>query len=93
MRHLFLPADAKRIAHAVRSHWEVENRLAGVDPAVWRSQSTVAAGCTKNNDLAIVRHIVMNLLSPQYVTQGQRRDGNKYGRHFPDTFRAELLAS
>ncbi len=52
-----LPADAERIAQAVRSHWEVENRLHWCLDV----QSTVRTGFTASN-LAIVRHIVINLL-------------------------------
>lgn len=54
-----LPADAARIAQAVRSHWEVENRLHRcLDVQFGEDQSTVRTGFAANN-LAIVRHIVM----------------------------------
>src|SRR5690606_32097645 len=57
-----LPADAERIARAVRSHWEVENRLHWcLDVQFNDDQSRVRSGHAANN-LAIVRHIVMNLL-------------------------------
>ncbi len=57
-----LPADAERIARALRSHWEVENRLHWcLDVEFNEDQSRVRSGYADNN-LAIVRHIVMNLL-------------------------------
>ena len=57
-----LPADAERIAQAVRSHWEVENRLHWcLDVQFNDDQSRLRTGFAANN-LAIVRHIVMNLL-------------------------------
>jgi len=57
-----LPTDAERIARAVRSHWEVENRLHWcLDVQLNEDQSRVRSGYAANN-LAIVRHIVMNLL-------------------------------
>lgn len=57
-----MPADAARIAHAVRSHWEVENRLHWcLDVQFNQDQSTVRTGFVANN-LAIIRHIVINLI-------------------------------
>ena len=57
-----LPAEAERIANAVRSHWEVENRLHWcLDVQFNDDQSRVRSGYAANN-LAVVRHIVMNLL-------------------------------
>ena len=57
-----LPAVAERIANAVRSHWEVENRLHWcLDVQFNDDQSRVRSGYAANN-LAVVRHIVMNLL-------------------------------
>lgn len=85
-----LPADAARIARAVRSHWEVENRLHRcLDVQFGEDQSTVHTGFAANN-LAIVRHIVMNLLR----LNTSRKDSIKTKRMLAatsDTFRAELL--
>ena len=85
-----LPADAKRIAHAVRSHWEVENRLHWcLDVQFNEDQSTVRTGFAANN-LAIVRHIVINLLR----LNKSRKSSIKTKRMLAatsDQFRAELL--
>ena len=58
-----LAPDAEKIAHAVRSHWEVENRLHwcldvqfGDDYARGRTGHGV-------HNLALVRHIALNLLT------------------------------
>ena len=85
-----LPADAKRIAHAVRSHWEVENRLHWcLDVQFNEDQSTVRTGFAANN-LAIVRHIGMNLLRLNKWRKGSIKTKRMLAAT-SDTFRAELL--
>jgi predicted transposase YbfD/YdcC len=57
-----LPPDAARLAHAVRSHWGVENRLHwALDLAFHEDSSRVRADHAPEN-LAIIRHIALNLL-------------------------------
>lgn len=57
-----LPADAARIAHAVRSHWSVENQLHwSLDVQFNDDQTRVRCGYAANN-LVVLRHIVLNLL-------------------------------
>jgi predicted transposase YbfD/YdcC len=57
-----LPADAKRLSQAVRSHWGVENRLHWVlDLAFDEDSSRVRADHAPEN-LALIRHIALNLL-------------------------------
>ena len=85
-----LPADAARIAHAVRSHWEVENRLHWcLDVQFNEDQSTVRTGFAANN-LAIVRHIVMNLLRLNKSRKGSIKTKRMLAAT-SDAFRAELL--
>ena len=85
-----LPADAKRIAHAVRSHWEVENRLHWcLDVQFNEDQSTVRTGFAANN-LAIVRHIVINLLRLNKSRKGSIKTKRMLAAT-SDAFRAELL--
>jgi len=85
-----LPADAKRIAHAVRSHWEVENRLHWcLDVQFNEDQSTVRTGYAANN-LAVVRHIVINLLRLNKSRKGSIKTKRMLAAT-SDAFRAELL--
>lgn len=57
-----LPANVARITRAVKSHRKVENRLYWcLDVQLNEDQSRVRTGFAANN-LAIVRHIVMNIL-------------------------------
>ncbi len=85
-----LPADAERIAQAVRSHWEVENRLHWcLDVQFNDDQSRLRTGFAANN-LAIVRHIVINLVR----LNTSRKASIKTKRLLAatsDQFRAELL--
>jgi predicted transposase YbfD/YdcC len=64
-RHFYissLPADAAKIAHAVRSHWSVENQLHwSLDVQFNDDQTRVRRGYAANN-LVVLRHIVLNLL-------------------------------
>jgi predicted transposase YbfD/YdcC len=85
-----LPADAAQIARAVKSHWEVENRLHWcLDVQLNEDQSRVRTGFAANN-LAIVRHIVMNLLRLNTtVTAGIKN--KRLLASASDSFRAEVL--
>ena len=85
-----LPADAERIARAVRSHWEIENRLHWcLDVQFNEDQSRVRSGYAANN-LAIVRHIVMNLLRLNTTRKASIKSKRMLAATI-DEFRAELL--
>lgn len=57
-----LPADAQRLLHSVRAHWQIENRLHWVlDMAFREDESRVRKNHAPQN-LAILRHIALNLL-------------------------------
>ena len=85
-----LPADAQRIARAVRSHWEVENRLHWcLDVQFNEDQSTVRSGHAAHN-FAVVRHIVLNLIRLNATRKGSIKT-KRLMAACSDTFRAELL--
>lgn len=60
-----LPADAERFAHAVRSHWSIENKLHWILDVVFREDD---CRCRKDHgaeNFAILRHIALNLLKKE----------------------------
>ena len=85
-----LPADATRIAHAVRSHWRIENSLHWVlDVAFGEDQCRVRVEHAAQN-FAILRRITMNLLRKDTQTKA----GLKIRRlkaATSDNYRAQLL--
>jgi hypothetical protein len=83
-------ADAERIARAIRSHWEIENRLHWcLDVQFNEDQSRVRSAYAANN-LAIVRHIVMNLLRLNTTRKASIKSKRMLAATI-DEFRAELL--
>ena len=57
-----LPADAKALGAAIRSHWGIENRLHWVLDVAFREDACrIRVGHAPEN-LAIVRHFALNLL-------------------------------
>jgi len=60
--HSSLPADAERIALAVRSHWEVENRLHWCLGVQFGDDYARARGGHVAHNLALVRHMALNLI-------------------------------
>ena len=60
-----LPADAQRLLHSVRAHWQIENSLHWVlDMAFGEDESRVRKDHAPHN-LAILRHIALNLLKQE----------------------------
>ena len=57
-----LPLDAKLLAHAVRCHWHVENRLHWVLDVVFREDLSRLRSGSGPQNMATVRHMAMNLL-------------------------------
>lgn len=57
-----LPADAKRIASAVRDHWLVENGLHWILDVVFNEDGSRVRKGNAAENMAIVRHIVLNML-------------------------------
>jgi predicted transposase YbfD/YdcC len=86
-----LPADAMRLAKAVRAHWAVENSLHWcMDVAFADDQMRVRTGHAAHN-LAVLKHITLNLIRLDPV---KRKGGIKARRLIAatsDLYRAQLL--
>lgn len=70
---LSLPLDATGFATAVRGHWGIENQLHWVlDVGFREDQSRATQGyCAEN--LAVIRHLALNLLSQEKSAKGGTR--------------------
>lgn len=85
-----LPAQAERIARAVRSHWEEENRLHWcLDVQFNEDQSTLRTAYAAHN-FAIVRHLVLNLIRLNTSRKGSIKTKRLLAAT-SDSFRADLL--
>jgi predicted transposase YbfD/YdcC len=58
-----LPADAKRIATAVRAHWLIENALHWTLDVVFNEDNSRIRKDHAGENMAIVRHVVINMLN------------------------------
>ena len=58
-----LPVDAKRMAGAIRAHWLVENGLHWMLDVVFNEDQSRVRKKYAAENMAIVRHIVLNMLS------------------------------
>jgi predicted transposase YbfD/YdcC len=86
-----LPADAQRLAQAVRAHWAVENSLHWcMDVAFADDQMRARTGHAAHN-LAVLKHITLNLIRLDPI---KRKGGIKARRLVAatsDLYRAQLL--
>ena len=57
-----LPPDAAALGQAIRRHWEVENRLHWVLDVAYREDASRARTGHAPENLAILRHLALNLL-------------------------------
>jgi predicted transposase YbfD/YdcC len=84
-----LPADARRIAEAVRSHWGIENRMHWVlDVSFGEDESRIRKGDAPEN-MAVLRRIAMNLVRQDDRPGSLRQKRKKAG--WDDKYREEIL--
>jgi predicted transposase YbfD/YdcC len=86
-----LPPDAERLAHIIRSHWSVENRLHWVMDVIFNDDQMRARCKHAAHNLAVLKHITLNLIRLDPI---QRKGGVKARRLIAatsDNYRAELL--
>ena len=58
-----LPADAKQIAHAVRTHWAIENALHWTLDVVFNEDASRMRTDHAPQNMATIRHAALNLLN------------------------------
>ena len=93
-RRLYLSSlapDAQRIAHAVRSHWSVENRLHWTMDVSFHDDQMRARTKAAAHNLAVLKHITLNLIRLDPI---KRKGGIKARRLIAatsDLYRAQLL--
>jgi len=86
-----LPPDAQRLAHAVRSHWAVENRLHWCMDVVFGDDQMRARTGHAAHNLAVLKHITLNLIRLDPIP---RKGGIKLRRLIAatsDEYRAHLF--
>ena len=72
-----MPLDARLFAHAVRCHWQVENRLHWVLDVVFHEDlSRLRSGAGPQN-MATVRHMAMTSCADRTTNTASRCDGNQ----------------
>ena len=65
-----LPADAKVILKAKRSHWKIENQLHWVLDIAFREDESRVRKDHAAENLAVLRHIALNLLKNEKTAKG-----------------------
>jgi predicted transposase YbfD/YdcC len=86
-----LAPDASKIAHAVRSHWSVENRLHWTMDVAFQDDQMRARTKAAAHNLAVLKHITLNLIRLDNIP---RKGGIKARRLIAatsDLYRAQLL--
>lgn len=88
---LSLPLDAERFADAVRGHWSIENQLHWIlDVGFGEDQSRTNQGHSAEN-LAVVRHLAVSLLSQDQSTKGGTR-AKRLKAGWDDRYLLQLLS-
>ena len=85
-----IPVQARKLAHAVRSHWEVENRLHWCLDVCLNDDQARARVKNSAQNLAAVRRMVLNILR----LDKSRKGGIKTRRlvaSTSDSYREQLL--
>jgi predicted transposase YbfD/YdcC len=88
---LSLPLDATAFATAVRGHWGIENQLHWIlDVGFREDQSRATKGYSAEN-LAVIRHLAVNLLSQEKSAKGGTR-AKRLRAGWDDLYLTKILA-
>jgi predicted transposase YbfD/YdcC len=84
-----LPADAKRLLAATRSHWSVENTCHWTLDVIFREDDARARLGDSAENLAVLRHVALNLLKhhPAKLSLNRKR----FQAALDESFLLELL--
>lgn len=82
-----LSADAKRIAHAVRAHWLIENGLHWTLDVVFNEDKSTVRKDHAPQNMAMIRHLVLNMLNnaKTHFTKGTSIKGMRKGAGWGNT--------
>jgi predicted transposase YbfD/YdcC len=62
--------DAHTFAHAVRSHWAIENSLHWVLDVTFREDDSRVRKRNAPDNMAVLRHIALNMIKKETKTKG-----------------------
>jgi predicted transposase YbfD/YdcC len=72
-----LKSDAKLLLHAVRSHWEIENKVHWVLDIAFREDDCRIRKGNGAENFAVLRHIALNLLCQETTSKGSLKGRRK----------------
>ena len=85
-----LPPDAKQFAHAVRSHWGVENSLHWVMGIAFREDESRIRKDHSPENFAVLRHIALNLIKQERSSKRSVR-GKRLKAGWDNTYLERVL--
>lgn len=86
-----LPADAQRLAQAVRAHWNVENRLHWCMDVVFADDQMRARTNHAAHNFAVLKHITLNLIRMDAMQRKGSIKARRLIASASDSYRAQLL--